>query len=474
MKTTSKNVINQIKKSGVKWVRLQFCNPFGLLHQLSVPANEITEKSFIDGFPLDGSSIVGFTEIDKSDILLVPDPTTFAILPDYFDVYTEDGKIYYSSKTARIFVNIFKGFGAGRFLRDSRYIASKAEQFAKKSGFSKTLWAAELEFFVFDKKQPFSQQKTSKKNSKTKSTQIYSKEAPWISQNVEDAIQLKRGYYRDSPSDTLTNFRDEVCDTLSKFGIISIGHHHEVATAGQSEIILAPEGLLKMADNFVTGVKTIREVASKREMIASFNPKPMPNDNGSAVHINQSLWKTKNKKQSNAFYDPSEKYAELSQIAYYYIGGLLEHARALCAITNPTLQSYKRLVPGFEAPTNLAWGKMNRSVSVRIPAHHKKRPERKRIEYRPPDPSSNIYLVETAILLAGLDGIKKKIQPPDPVDVDTYKLSDREMKRLSVKKLPTSLKEAIASFNSDNEFLKPVIEMDFLDMYIDNLNQSSK
>lgn len=455
--TSAKNIVNQIKKLGVKWVRLQFCNPFGLLHQLSVPAEEITKESFVNGFPLDGSSILGFTEIDKSDISLVPDSTTFAILPDYFDTSTDDGQNY-SSKAARMFANIYQGFDGGRYSRDSRYISEKAEHFAKKNGFS-SYWAVEIEFFIFDKINL----------SEQKNPQIISKEAPWSSQNLEDVIQLKRGYYRDSPSDTLTNFRDEVCDILKTFGIKTKAHHHEVATAGQSEIVLSPTSLTKMADTFVTGVKTIREVASKRRMIASFNPKPMPNDNGSAAHINQSLWKTKNNKEYNAFYDPSDKFAELSQTAYYYIGGLLEHARSLCAITNPTTQSYKRLVPGYEAPTNIAWGKMNRSVSVRVPAYNKKTPQTKRIEYRPPDPTSNIYLVETAILLAGLDGIKNKIQPPDPVDVDTYKLSDREMNKLSIKKLPTSLKEAISAINSDNEFLKPVIDEDFLEMYLDNL-----
>jgi len=450
----------------VKWVRLQFCNPFGLIHQLSVPAEEITKESFVNGFPLDGSSILGFTEIDKSDILLVPDSSTFAILPDYFDANTDDGQNY-SSKSARIFANIYRGFGEGRFSRDSRYIAQKAEQYAKKNGFNKSYWAAELEFFVFNKIQLNSL--NSKRNSKSNLPQIISKETPWISQNPEDVIHLKRGYYRDSPSDTLTNFRDEACDILKKLGTKTLAHHHEVATAGQSEIVLSYQSLIKMADSFVTGVKTIREVASKRGMVASFNPKPMPNDNGSAVHINQSLWKTKNKKDYNTFYDPSDKYAELSQTAYYYIGGLLDHAKALCVITNPSPQSYKRLVPGFEAPTNIAWGKMNRSVSVRIPAHHKKRPENKRIEYRPPDPTSNIYLVESAILLAGLDGIKKKIQPPDPVDVNTYKLSASKMKSLNIKKLPTSLKEAIDAFKSDKEFLQPVIDNDFMEMYIQYL-----
>ncbi len=179
----------------------------------------------------------------------------------------------------------------------------------------------------------------------------------------------------------------------------------------------------------------------------------------------------KNNKKINAFYDPNEKYAELSQIAFYYIGGLLEHAKALCAITNPTLNSYKRLVPGFEAPTNVAWGKMNRSVSVRIPAHNKKTPSTKRIEYRPPDPTSNIYLVETAILLAGLDGIKKKMQPPDPVDLNTYKLSEKEKRKYGISSLPTSLAESLNAFKSDNEFLKPVLDSEFLEMYSKTLEK---
>ncbi len=399
---------------------------------------------------------MGFTEIDKSDIILIPDSLTFVILPDYFDSY-KNNENSYVSKSARMFANIHLGFGRGRYSRDSRYISEKTERFAKKNGFSSN-WAVEIEFFVFDNPDPMQ-----------KNPQITSNEAPWGSQNLEDAIPIKKGYYRDSPSDTLTNFRDEVCDVLETFGIKTKAHHHEVATAGQSEIVLSHTGLTEMADAFITGVKTVREIASKREMIASFNPKPIPNDNGSAVHINQSLWKTKNKKNYNVFYDPLDKYAELSQTAHYYIGGLLDHARSLCAITNPTIQSYKRLVPGFEAPTNIAWGKMNRSVSVRIPVHNKKNPQTKRIEYRPPDPTSNIYLVESAILLAGLDGIKKKIQPPDPVDVNTYKLSASKMKSLDIKKLPTSLKEAINAFKLDNDFLKPAIDTDFIKMYLEHL-----
>ena len=463
--TSTKSVLDTIKKSRVKWIRLQFCNPFGLLHQISIPSKELTAESFTNGFPLDGSSIRGFTSIEKSDIILVPDPSSFAILPDYFDT-DHNEQIPYVSRAARMFAFVHYGYGGGQFPYDSRFIIKKADDVAKKSGFDKTYWASELEFFIFDKILA---------GEKGKNSHIVSKEAPWISSNPEEMIHFKRGYYRDSPSDVLVNFRDEVCDVLQEnFKINTVAHHHEVATAGQSEIVLAHSGMLQMADSFVTGMKTIREVASKRDKTASFNPKPISEDNGSAVHINQSVWKTTKKETSNVFYDASDKYAELSQTAYYYIGGLLEHAKALCAITNPTCQSYKRLVPGYEAPTNVAWGKMNRSVSVRIPVHNKKRPASKRIEYRPPDPTSNIYLVESALLLAGLDGIKNKIQPPDPVDVNTYKLTPSEMKKLSIEKLPTSLDDSIDSITSDNSFLESVFSDDFLEMYVDNLRSQTR
>jgi len=466
-KIKARKVIEKIRKSRVKWIRLQFCNSFGLQHQLSVPSEEITNESFVKGFPLDGSSILGYTPINESDLLLIPDPATFAILPDYFDTYhdNENAKNQYNSKSARMLVDIQVGFSGKRFSRDSRFIAKKAEKFLQKNGFSTSKWSAEVEFFIFDKLTSDANSKSSKKNKPV--TSIESTEAPWGTQNLENAIPLKRGYYIDSPSDTLIDFRDEVSDTLKEFGINVMAHHHEVATAGQSEIVLSHSGFLQMADNVITAMKTIKEVAARRGRIASFNPKPIPNDNGSALHINQSLWKGK----KNAFYDPNEKYAELSQTAFYYIGGLLEHAKALCAITNPTLNSYRRLVPGFEAPTNVAWGKMNRSVSARVPAHHRKTPSTKRIEYRPPDPTSNIYLDETAILLAGLDGIRKKIQPPDPVDVDTYKLSESEKRKYEIKSLPTSLRAALNAFKSDNEFLRPVFDNDFLEMYYETLKK---
>jgi glutamine synthetase len=224
--------------------------------------------------------------------------------------------------------------------------------------------------------------------------------------------------------------------------------------------------LTHMADNVVTYKKTVKEVAAKRHMVANFMPKPIALDNGSGMHVSQSLWTIrKHGNDMNVFFDISDEYAELSQTAHYYIGGLIEHARSLCAITNPTTNSYRRLVPGYEAPINVAWSKMNRSASIRIPAHFKNMERQKRIEYRTPDPSSNIYLVEAALLLAGLDGINKKISPPDHIDRDIYKLTEQQKREGGVKKLPTSLLDAIESLESDNEFLKPVFTNDFLETY---------
>jgi glutamine synthetase len=224
--------------------------------------------------------------------------------------------------------------------------------------------------------------------------------------------------------------------------------------------------LIRMADNVVTYKKTVKETAAKRGMIANFMPKPVAQDNGSGMHVSQSLWKMKkNSEETNEFYDPTDEYAELSQTALYYIGGLMDHASALCAITNPTTNSYRRLVPGFEAPINVAWSKMNRSASIRIPAHFKGMEKVKRIEYRTPDSSGNIYLIEAALLLAGLDGINKKLQPPQHVDRDIYKLSEDEKRDYGIKKLPTSLLDAIQSLECDKEFLKPAFSDDFLDVY---------
>jgi glutamine synthetase len=469
-RNSSLDITDELEKSEVKWVRLNFCDPLGYLHQISVSSKEITEDAFKQGLPrLDGSSIKGFKEIYESDMLLKPDPSTFAILPDYFDKNHHHGRDYtYPSMAARMFVDIYEGFGGKRYSRDSRYIAQKAEEVLSDKGFEKSYWGPELEFFVFNKISLLPNPMSSVNCSGGSGYSIESSEAPWNSSNDSGyTIPFKGGYFPAPPADSLTDLRDEVSETLQEFfGIRVDAHHHEVATAGQCEIQMVYDELTHMADNVITYKKTVKEVAAKRQMIANFMPKPIALDNGSGMHVSQSLWtKRKHGNDMNVFFDISDEYAELSQTAHYYIGGLIEHARSLCALTNPTTNSYRRLVPGYEAPINVAWSKMNRSASIRIPAHFKNMERQKRIEYRTPDPSSNIYLVEAALLLAGLDGINKKISPPDHIDTDIYKLTEQQKREGGIKKLPTSLLDAIESLESDNEFLKSAFTDDFLETY---------
>jgi glutamine synthetase len=471
--TTVENVIEELNELQIKWVRLNFCDPFGFLQQITVNSNEITENAFTTGVPrLDGSSIKGFKEIYESDMLLKPDPSTFAILPNYFDKNhhhhsKEDSTIYRSGTSARMFVNIYEGYSGTRCSRDSRYIAQKAEGVAQNKGFEKSYWGPELEFFVFDKINLIPNPISTINCSGGSGYSIESAEAPWNPNNGNGyTISFKGGYFPAPPADTLTDFRDEVSETLQEFfGINVEAHHHEVATAGQCEIQMMYDRLISTADNVITYKKTVKETAAKRGMISTFMPKPVAQDNGSGMHVSQSLWQRKNGKELNAFYDVDDEYAELSQTALYYIGGLMEHARALCSITNPTTNSYRRLVPGYEAPINIAWSKMNRSASIRIPAHFRNMEKGKRIEYRTPDPSSNIYLVEAALLSAGLDGINKKIYAPGPVDKDIYRLSEQQKKAFGIKKLPTSLQDALEALESDKGFLKPAFSDEFLDMY---------
>lgn len=461
-------ILDVIKKSNIGWIRLQFVDPFGFLQQTSICRNELTEETFSEGLPhLDGSSIKGFKEIYDSDMVLTPDPDTFVILPDFFDKDPYGENDFNQTKSARFFVNIFEGFNGKRYSRDSRYIASQTKDIVKKEGFVKSNFGPEVEFFIFDRVSLSPSPMSTISWSGGTGYSIESSEAPWTSNDgSEYTIPLKGGYFQASPIDILTNVRDEIGYVLEKyFGVKVESHHHEVATAGQCEIQMKYDEILPISDNVVTFKKTAKEVAHKRHKIANFMPKPLELDNGSAMHISQSLWKSKNGKEVNSFYDPNDKYAELSQIAQYYIGGLFEHANALCAITNPTTNSYRRLLPGYEAPVNVAWSKSNRSACIRIPTHNKGMEKRKRIESRIPDPSANIYLAQSALLLAGLDGIRKKIQPPDPVDTNIYKLSAHEKRKLQIGRLPVSLREAIDFLESDNKFLRPVFNSEFIEMY---------
>ncbi len=452
----AQNILRKIKDDNIKWLEFQFVDILGSLQHISIPTNSISEEDLLEGFgKLDGSSIRGFKEIHESDMLMKPDIKTFSILPWYND----------GQKTARCIVDVYEGFTKERFSRDSRFIAQKAEEEARKMGFDTSYWGPELEFFVFDSVQLLPSPIAARDSWSGSGYSIESLEAPWHNNGGKNyPINFKAGYYPSSPQDTLTEFRNEVCRTLTEnFGIMLDAHHHEVATAGQCEINMKYDELIKMADNVMTYKYVIKMLASRMGKIATFMPKPIFGDNASGMHTHQSLWKD----GKNLFFDPNDKHAELSQLGRYYIGGLLEHSRALTAITNPTTNSFRRLVPGYEAPVFVAWSIKNRSANVRIPMYFKGIEHAKRAEFRTPDPSCNPYIAFAAMLMAGLDGIKRKIDPGSPVDEDIYKLTPERRRSLGVKELPGSLKEAIECLLSDNDFLKPVFTGDFLERYVE-------
>lgn len=457
-KRTPKQVLAEIKEKDVKFVDLQFMDVPGRIQHVSITSTMLEEDTFEEGVAkLDGSSIKGFAEIYESDMLLTPDPSTYALIPWGDERYP----------TGRLICDIQWGFGKGRFSRDPRYIAQKAEEALRKAGFTDSYWGPELEFFVFDSatwsvNNPFEQ-----------SFKITSVESAVEARGTNFPIRWKEGYYPVPPQDTLQDYRSEVAYLLEQnFGVVNDAHHHEVATAGQCEIDMYRDSLVAMADSVVSYKFVIKNIAAKRGLVASIMPKPIFGDNASGMHVSSSLWKG----AKNSFYDSEDKYAELSQVGRYYVGGLLSHSRALTAITNPTTNSYRRLVPGYEAPIYIAWSKANRSANVRIPVYHKGASEekRKRAEFRTPDPSANPYLAFSAILAAGLDGIKKKIDPGSPVNEDIYHLTPEKKKAYGVKSLPTSLFEALEALQSDSSFLDGIFGKDMVDMIIDLGTQSAK
>src|SRR5580658_5801406 len=448
-KRTPKQIVDEVASKGIRFIDLQFTDVPGRSQHVTIPYNMLEVDTFKDGVPkLDGSSIKGFAEIFDSDMLLVPDPSTFAIIP------WGDQRF----PTARMICDVHWGYQKGRFTRDPRYVAQKAEEAVRTAGFTESYWGPEMEFFVFDSvtwdiASPFGS-----------SHKITSVESAHEARGTNFPIRFKEGYYPTPPSDTLQDYRSEVAYHLDEsFGIINDAHHHEVATAGQCEINLYRDTLTPMADSILSYKYVIKNVAANRGLVATIMPKPIFGDNASGMHVSSSLWKG----EKNAFYDEEDEYANLSQTGRYYVGGLLEHSRALCAITNPTTNSYRRLVPGYEAPVFIAWSRANRSASVRIPAYLKGRPEVKRIEYRTPDSAANIYLTEAALALAGLDGIKRKIEPPAPVDQDIYKLTPAQRKKLEIRELPGSLGEALECLESDRAFLKPAFADSLVDTYIE-------
>jgi len=460
------DVMNKIQSEDIRFIDLQFTDVPGKLQHVTVPSHTIDADAWTNGIPkLDGSSIRGFTGISESDMLLKPDPNTFVVIP-----WSDPSKKY-----ARVLCSINWGMGhpvhkGGPLAKDPRGIAQKAEEFLKESGYGYSIWGPELEFFVFDGV-------TWDVNTPAKgqSYSIRSKEAAWKpggpateqgcgKGGINVPIRHKEGYFPTTPQDTLMDFRNDATTILEDdFGIMVDAHHHEVATAGQCEINMMYDTLVNQADSAQSFKYVIKNVAHQKGMVATFMPKPLVGDNGSGMHCHQSIWKD----GKNIFYDETDEHSELSQTARYYIGGIMAHTRALACIVAPTTNSYKRLVPGFEAPIYIAWSRSNRSANVRVPINIKGNPKAKRIEFRCPDTTANPYLAFPAMLCAGLDGIKNKIDCGNPVDENIYTLSEDRKRELNIKSLPRDLAEAADALESDHDFLKPVFDGDLLETILE-------
>jgi glutamine synthetase len=445
---TPKSAIDLAKQQGAKMVDIKFVDTFGTWQHFSVPTSELTEEVFAEGFGFDGSSIRGWKSIEASDMLAMPDPATAFIDP------------FCAVPTLSLTCTIAETGTKEAYNRDPRGISQKAEKFLLGTGLADAaVFGPEAEFFIFDNVQ-FDQ----KSNGTFYS--VDSEEAIWNTgrdemPNLGYKIRHKEGYFPVGPLDTQQDIRTEMCLVMESLGIRIERQHHEVATAGQAEIDFRFDTLVKTADSMMLYKYIIKNVAKKHGKTATFMPKPLFGDNGSGMHTHQSLWK----KGKPLF--AGNAYAGLSPMALHYIGGLLKHAKALCALCSPTTNSYKRLVPGFEAPVNLAYSQRNRSAAIRIPTYSEN-PKTKRIEYRPPDPSANPYLCYSAMLMAGLDGVLNKIDPGEPVDKNMYELEPEELAK--VPQVCGSLAEALDHLEEDHKFLLKgdVFTRDFLEMWVEH------
>src|SRR5215475_8243315 len=425
---TPEQVLEFAKSNDAKQIDLRFTDIPSLQHHVSYPISELDVRSFDDGFGMDGSSIRGWAAIHESDMLLIPDPATA-----FMDPFAE-------TPTLVMYGDVKDPITKQRYERDPRWIAQKAELYLKNSGIATTAYfGAEAEFFIFDNVS-FDQ------NQHSGYYFIDAEEGRWNSGRRENNLgyrpRYKEGYFPVPPTDHHQDLRAEMVETMIKCGLDIECQHHEVATGGQAEIDQRFNTLLKSADNMMLYKYVIRNTAYQYGKTVTFMPKPLFADNGSGMHTHQSLWK-----DSKPLF-AGDLYAGLSQMALWYIGGLLKHARALAAIIAPTTNSYKRLVPGYEAPVNLAYSRRNRSAAVRIPMYSAS-PKAKRIEFRPPDPSCNPYLAFAAMMMAGLDGIQNKIDPGQPLDKDIYDLPPEELK--NVPSLPGSLEESLSALARDHD-----------------------
>jgi glutamine synthetase len=428
---TPKEVIDLIKAEGIEIIDLRFMDFPGLWQHFSIPIREFEEDTFEEGLGFDGSSIRGWQSINESDMLVKPVPETAFIDP------------FCAAKTLVISCNICDPITGEDYTRDPRNIARKAENYLNTLGFADIAYfGPEAEFFIFDDIR-FDQ------NEHEGYYHIDSVEGRWNTGRIEDPNlgykpRYKEGYFPVPPTDSMQDLRSEMVLTLEKMGVLIEAQHHEVATGGQAEIDMRFAPLVAMADNLLKYKYVIKNTAKKYNKTVTFMPKPLFNDNGTGMHVHVSLWKD----NQNLF--SGDGYAGLSEMAMYAIGGILKHTPSLLAFTSPTTNSYKRLVPGYEAPVNLAYSRRNRSAAVRIPMYSTSAGS-KRIEFRCPDPSCNPFLAFSAMLMAVLDGIQNKIDPGDPLDKDIYDLPPEELAK--VPQTPGSLREALNALEADHDYL---------------------
>ena len=444
-----KDVLELASEIGAKFLDLKFSDPFGLLQHFSVPISEISEETFSEGLGFDGSSIRMWQSIHESDMLAVPDPKT--AVPDPF----------YKYPTLSVFCDIYDPITREPYWKDTRFIAKKAEMYLKSTGIAdSTLFGPEAEFFIFDSIEY-------DESNNFSYYRIDSVEGFWNTGKSSDGeknlgykLRNKEGYFPAPPHDTLTDVRNEVVEILEKMGIKVEVHHHEVASAGQGEVDMKALPLVEMADTLLIFKYVLKNVARKHGKVATFMPKPIFGDNANGMHVHQSLWK------GGKPLFAGEKYGGVSELTLWYIGGIIKHAKSFCAFTCPTVNSYRRLVPGFEAPINLAYSARNRSAGIRIPMYSPS-PTAKRIEVRFPDPICNPYLAFSAMLLAGIDGIIKKIDPGPPLDKDIYKLPPEILSK--VDSTPPTLLDAIEALKKDNDYLLKgdVFAQQFIDDWVE-------
>jgi len=424
-------VLSTVKSNNIKFIDFKFMDFPGQWQHFTVPVTQFDKDSFKDGYGFDGSSIRGWKKINESDMLLIPDPNTMFIDP------------YIQSPTLSLICDVYEPATKEKYSRCPRNIAQKAEAYLKSTGIADTAYfGPEAEFFVFD----------DVRFDTTPNSSFYivdSQEGRWNTgtdegPNLQYKPRYKEGYFPVAPTDSLHDLRNEMCERLMDMGLEVEAQHHEVASGGQCEIDLKFQPLVQSADNLLMFKYVVKNTAKAHGKTVTFMPKPIGGDNGSGMHVHSSLWK--NGKPLFA----GGGYAGLSEMALYYMGGIMKHAPALLAITNPTTNSYKRLVPGFEAPVRLAYSQRNRSAALRIPMYSNS-PKAKRIEFRCPDPATNPYLAFPAIMMAGLDGIMNRIEPGDPLDKDIYDMAPEEL--VNVPSTPGSLEAALNALADDHEFL---------------------